>query len=107
MYKRQQQTIAQYEKLVYTPKYDTIRKIANALDCPLSVFIENETNIPSDDMIDSLIFGGVITRVTDNMMHLSIEAMNKIEEYSKDLLDAPKNRFDWHSKVKEDSDEQE
>ena len=84
-----QQTVAQYEKIPYTPKYDTVRKIAMALDCPINELVEDETIFQVNDVADSLIYGGVISRVSDNMAKLTIEAMNKVEEYTKDLTKIP------------------
>lgn len=87
-----QQTVAQYEKVPYTPKYDTVRRIAEALNCPINALVESETMFQRDDVADSLIYGGIISRVSDNMTKLTFEAMNKVEEYTKDLLEAPKYR---------------
>ncbi len=84
-----QQTVAQYEKVPYTPKYDTVRRIANALDCSINALVEDETIFQLNDVTDSLIYGGVISRVSDNMGKLTIEAMNKVEEYTKDLTKIP------------------
>ena len=84
-----QQTVAQYEKVPYTPKYDTVRKIAEALDCPINSLVEDETTFQHTDVADSLIYGGIISRVSDNMAKLTFEAMNKVEEYSKDLTQIP------------------
>lgn len=84
-----QQTVAQYEKVPYTPKYDTVRKIAEALDCPINALVEDETVFQRNDVADSLLYGGVISRVSDNMAKLTIEAMNKVEEYTKDLSKVP------------------
>lgn len=35
-----QQTVAQYEKAIYAPKYETVEKIATALDCKISDLCE-------------------------------------------------------------------
>ncbi len=98
-----QQTVAQYEKAPDIPKYNTVRRIACALDCPISTLVEDENIFPLDDVKDSLIFGGIISRVVDNMMHLSFEAMTKLEEYSKDLREIPKYEADWTRKDNPDT----
>ena len=84
-----QQTVAQYEKVPYTPKYDTVRKTAEALDCPINSLVEDETTFQRDDVVDSLIYGGIISRVSNNMTKLTFEARNKVEEYTKDLIKIP------------------
>ncbi len=87
-----QQTVAQYEKVPYTPKYDTVSRIAEALNCPITALVESETVFQREDVADSLLYDGVISRVSDNMTKLTFEAMGKVEEYTKDLLEAPKYR---------------
>ncbi len=89
-----QQTVAQYEKAPYTPKYDTVRRIAKALDCPINALVEDETIFQRNDVADSLLYGGVIARVSDNMAKLTLEAMSKVEEYTKDLTKIPEYQKD-------------
>lgn len=49
-----QQTIAQYEKTTEQPKLSTIRKIASALEIPISVLVEDWSKIPPNEIREDM-----------------------------------------------------
>lgn len=50
-----QQTIAQYEKIRETPKLETVRRIANALDIKLYELIDDWTRFSHEEIIHDFI----------------------------------------------------
>ncbi len=88
------QSVSQWERGYRNPKYDTLKRIANALGCPLDALTDSKTTFEADEVIDSLIYGGQIARVSENMTYLTVEARNKVEEYTKDLMKIPEYRLD-------------
>lgn len=87
-----QAAIAQYENEKSNLQLHTIRKIADALDCSVNTLIDDWSAYPLDERKDFFLYGGKIASISSNIKQLTFEAMNKVEEYTKDLLEIPKYR---------------
>ena len=87
-----QAAIAQYENEKSNLQLHTIRKIADALDCSVNTLIDDWSAYPLDERKDFFLYGGKIASISSNVKQLTFEAMNKVEEYTKDLLEIPKYR---------------
>ena len=87
-----QAAIAQYENEKSNLQLHTIRKIADALDCSVNTLIDGWSSYPLDERKDFFLYGGKIASISSNIKQLTFEAMNKVEEYTKDLLEIPKYR---------------
>ena len=49
-----QQAVAKYEKIVEQPKLSTVRKIAEALEIPISVLVEDWSKIPPNEIREEM-----------------------------------------------------
>lgn len=84
-----EQNMGNYERGVRTPKLETIRKIANALEIPYKQLIEDESSNEaysfshSGELID-IYTNGVDFWINDE--HLSIEQSRVLHEHYADLL---------------------
>lgn len=114
-----QQAVAKYEKIVEQPKLATVRKLANALDVPISELIDNWESIPEEEIIEDLkghspskrglaILGDAsddilkhaheIAAIGKDLIKavnkLNTEGQQKVKEYADDLAENPKYRKD-------------
>ena len=108
-----QQAVAKYEKIVEQPKLATVRKIANALDVPISELIDNweiiedlKGHSPSkrglailgDASDDILKHAHEIAAIGKDLIKavnkLNTEGQQKVKEYADDLAENPKYRKD-------------
>ena len=87
-----QAAIAQYENENANLQLHTIRKIADALCCSVNTLIGDWSVYSLDETKDFFLYGGKIASINSNVKQLTFEAMNKVEEYTKDLLEIPKYR---------------
>lgn len=55
-----QQTVAQYEKIQDTPKLETVRKIATALDVPVGILIDDWSAFSPDEINQDLSHTGEV-----------------------------------------------
>lgn len=97
-----QAAIAQYENEKSNLQLHTIRKIADTLGCSINTLIDDWSAYSLDEKKEFFQYGGKIASITSNVKQLTFEAINKVEEYTKDLLEVPKYRLD--KKEPEDAD---
>lgn len=87
-------SIRRYETGERQPRYGAVQEIANALDCPIKMLIEDLNSFPREERAQYLIYGGQLERTYDKLMQLTVEARRKVYEYVDDMWQIPKYRID-------------
>ncbi len=95
-----QQTVAQYEKLESPPKYETLKRIAEALDTsfselrvlstPQAMLLKNQEYFSSDigEWIKKF-WDFNCVKIIDTFDELNNSGQNKVIDYAKDIVQIP------------------
>lgn len=79
-------SIRRYESNEREPRLETVKRLADALDCTIFDLVGNMEQLSLEDQKDAILFGGIRAETMSNFDRLTYDGKVKVRDYTSDML---------------------
>lgn len=79
-------SIRRYESDEREPRLETVKRLADALDCTIFDLVDDWKQLALEDQADAVLDGGIRAETMANFDRLTYEGKVKVRDYTSDML---------------------